>query len=115
MSAYQYSNCNLEFALKTHSTTPFMVGMQSGDLSGVGQKWINFGGPGRDPYGFVRDGNWHVVSIPMSAFGPEVDLTAVSELFEILSSTGPISSIELDDIHFSNGGAASAPASPPDQ
>ncbi len=115
LSAFQYPGCNLEFAIKTTSTTSFMVGMQSGDLSGVGQKWITFGGPGSDPYGFVRDGNWHVVDIPMSAFGPEVDLTAVSQFFEILSTTGPISNIELDDIHFTNGGAASPPASPPDQ
>ena len=115
LSAFQYTNCSLEFAMKTTSATPFLVGMQSGDLSGVGQKWINFGGPGLDPYGFVRDGNWHVVDIPVSAFAPEVDLTAVSEFFEILSSTGPISNIQLDDIHFSNGGAASPPASPPDQ
>jgi beta-glucanase (GH16 family) len=115
LSAFESSNCNLVFAMKTTSTTPFLVGMQSGDLNGVGQKWITFGGPGVDPYGFVRDGNWHVVSIPLSAFGPEVDLTAVSEFFEILSSTGPISNLELDDIYFSNGGAASAPASPPDQ
>ncbi|MGP8197953.1 MAG: family 16 glycosylhydrolase [Limisphaerales bacterium] len=115
LSAFQYTNCYLVFAMKTTSSTPFMVGMQSGDLSGVGQKWINFGGPGSDPYGFVRDGNWHVVDIPMSAFGPEVDLTAVSEFFEILSSTGPISNIELDDIYFANGGVASPPASPPDQ
>jgi hypothetical protein len=109
LSAFQYTGCNLEFAMKTTSTTPFMVGMQSGDLSGVGQKWITFGGPGSDPYGFVRDGNWHVVDIPMSAFGPEVDLTAVSQFFEILSTTGPISNIELDDIHFTNGGVASTP------
>jgi beta-glucanase (GH16 family) len=115
LSAFQYTNCSLVFAMKTTSTTPFTVGMQSGSLSGVGQKWINFGGPGSDPYGFVRDGNWHVVDIPMSAFGPEVDLTAVSQFFEILSTTGPISNIELDDIYFSNGGVASPPASPPDQ
>ena len=115
LSAFQYAGCNLEFAMKTTSTTPFMVGMQSGNLNGVGQKWINFGGAGSDPYGFVRDGQWHVVDIPMSAFGPEVNFTAVSQFFEILSSTGPISNIELDDIHFTNGGAASPPASPPDQ
>jgi beta-glucanase (GH16 family) len=111
LSAFQYSNCNLEFAMKTTSTTPFLVGMQSGALDGVGQKWITFGGPGSDPYGFVRDGSWHVVDIPMSAFAPEVDLTAVSQFFQILSTTAAISSIELDDIHFTNGGVAS----PPDQ
>jgi beta-glucanase (GH16 family) len=115
LSAFQYANCNLEFAMKTTSATSFTVGMQSGDLNGVGQKWITFGGPGVDPYGFVRDGNWHVVDIPMSAFAPEVDLTAVSEFFEITSSAAPISNIQLDDIHFTNGGAASPPSSPPDQ
>lgn len=115
LSAFQYANCNLEFAMKTTSAQPFLLGMQSGDLEGVGQKWINFNGPGNDPYGFVRDGNWHVVDVPMSAFGPEVDLTAVSQFFEIESTTGPISNIELDDIHFTNGGAASSPSSPPDQ
>jgi len=109
LTAYQYPGCNLEFAMKTDSTTQFMVGMQNGDLNGVGQKWITFCGPVGYPYGFVRDGQWHVVDIPMSDFGPEVDLCAVSQFFEILSLTAPISDIELDDIHFTNGGAASAP------
>ncbi|MGO8839333.1 MAG: hypothetical protein ACLQAH_16170, partial [Limisphaerales bacterium] len=46
------------------------------------------------PIGFIRDGNWHVVDIPMSDFGPEVDLSAVSQFFEILSTTAAISNIE---------------------
>lgn len=111
LTAYQYANCNLEFAMKTTSATSFMIGMKSGNLDGVGQKWINFGGPGSDPYGFLRDGAWHVVDIPMSDFGPEVDLSAVSQFFEILSQSAPISNLELDDVHFTNGGVAS----PPDQ
>jgi hypothetical protein len=109
LTAFQYAGCNLEFAMKTTSTGPFMVGMQSGDINGMGQKWITFWGPGSDPYGFVRDGQWHVVDIPMAAFGPEVDLSAVSQFFEILSTTAPVSNIELDDIHFTNGGVAAAP------
>jgi hypothetical protein len=109
LTAYQYTNCYLTFAMKTTSTAAFTVGMQSGDLSGVGQKWLNFWGPGSDPYGFVRDGNWHVVNIPMTDFGPEVDLCAVSQFFEILSLTAPISNIQLDDIRFTNGGVASPP------
>jgi beta-glucanase (GH16 family) len=109
LSAFQYTNSCLVFAMKTTSTAQFMVGMKSGDLDGVGQKWITFWGPGSDPYGFVRDGNWHVVTIPMSAFAPEVDLTAVSQFFEILSLTAPISNIQLDEIYFTNGGVASPP------
>jgi beta-glucanase (GH16 family) len=111
LSAFNYPGCQLQFAMRTSSTTPFTVGMQSGDMEGCGQKWLTFWGPGSDPYGFVRDGQWHVVSIPMSDFAPEVDLSAVSQFFEILSSSAAISSIELDDIHFTNGGTAS----PPDQ
>jgi len=95
--------------MKTTSTTPFLLGMKSGNIDGVGQKWITFQS-GSDPYGFVRDGNWHVVSIPMSDFAPEVDLGAVSQFFEILSTAAAISNIELDDIHFTNGGVASPPS-----
>lgn len=109
LTAFQSPGCNLEFAMKTTSTTSFMIGMKSGNLDGVGQKWITFSGPGSDPYGFVRDGNWHVVDIPMADFGPEVDLSAVSQFFEILSQSAPISNIELDDIHFTDGGAALPP------
>jgi beta-glucanase (GH16 family) len=111
LTAFRYPGCNLEFAMRTTATAPFLVGMKSGNLDGVGQKWISFPGPGSDPYGFVRDGNWHVVDIPMSDFGPEVDLSAVSQFFEILSSAEAISNIELDDVYFTNGGTAS----PPDQ
>ncbi|HEV2327833.1 MAG TPA: family 16 glycosylhydrolase [Verrucomicrobiae bacterium] len=111
LSAYNYPGCNLVFAMKTTSTTPFLVGMKSGNLDGVGQKWITFGGPGLDPYGFVRDGAWHVVQIPTSAFEPEVDFTAVSQFLEILSQSAAISNIELDDVYFSNGQTPS----PPDQ
>ena len=109
LTAFRYPGCQLEFAMKTTSTTPFMVGMKSGNIDGVGQKWITFPGPGSDPYGFIRDGQWHVVDIPMSDFGPEVDLSAVSQFFEILSQSAAISTIELDDIHFTNGGTASPP------
>jgi beta-glucanase (GH16 family) len=109
LSAFNYPGCNLQFAMKTTTTTPFFVGMKSGNIDGVGQKWITFGGPGSDPYGFVRDGNWHVVNIPMSDFGPELDLSSVSQLFEILSTSASISNIELDDIYFTNGGQASPP------
>ncbi len=109
LTAFSYPGCNLEFTMKTTSGTPFMIGMKSGNLDGVGQKWITFPGPGSDPYGFVRNGQWHVVDIPMSDFGPEVDLSAVSQFFEILSQSAAISNIELDDIHFTNGGEASPP------
>jgi beta-glucanase (GH16 family) len=105
LTAFRYPGCILEFAMKTSSTATFVLGMKSGNIDGVGQKWITFQA-GSDPYGFVRDGQWHVVQIPMSDFAPEVDLSAVSQFFEILSTTSAITDIELDDIHFTNGGSA---------
>jgi beta-glucanase (GH16 family) len=99
LSAFNNPNGKLRFAMKTSSSTTFMVGMKSGNMDGVGQKWINFQA-GSDPYGFVRDGQWHVLEIPTTDMEPEVDFSQVSQLFQILGQNGPISGIELDDIYF---------------
>ncbi|MHC4854820.1 MAG: Ig-like domain-containing protein [Planctomycetota bacterium] len=104
LTAFRYPESKLRFAMKTSSTTTFQVGMKSGNIDGVGQKWITFAS-GSDPYGFVRDGNWHVVEIPMSDFTTEVDLSEVSQLFQILG-TAEISNIEFDDVYFTGGGTA---------
>ena len=82
-----------------------MIGMKSGNINGVGQKWITFKA-GSDPYGFVRDGKWRSVEIPMPEIAKDVDLSQVSQLFQVLSVDGPISEIEFDDIRFTGGGAA---------
>ena len=78
---------------------------------GLGRNGSTFRDRAATPTDLFGTVNWHVVDIPMSDFGPEVDLSAVSQFFEILSQSAAISNIELDDIHFTNGGAAS----PPDQ
>jgi beta-glucanase (GH16 family) len=106
LSAFNNANSKLRFAMKVSSgaATTFMVGMKSGNMDGVGQKWITFQ-PGADPYGFVRDGQWHAVEIPVADLGPEVDMSQVSQLFQILGQTGPIPGIELDDIYFTGGAA----------
>jgi hypothetical protein len=90
--------------MKTSSSVAFMVGMKSGNIDGVGQKWIPFES-GSDPYGFARDGQWHTVEVPIADLGPEVDFGEVSQLFQILGASGPITGIELDDIYFSGGAA----------
>lgn len=104
LTAFRYPQSKLHFALKTSSSTTFRVGMKSGNVIGIGQKWITFE-DGSDPYGFVRDGQWHVVEIPMSDFTTEVDLFEVAQLFEILGTRGSISNIEFDDICFTGGGS----------
>ncbi len=102
LSAYRYQQSYLHFALKTSSAVPFQIGMKSGNVKDIGQKWIVFA-PGQDPYGFVRDGRWHEINIPMSDFAG-VDLSQVSQVFELLGTSGPISAVEIDDIYFGGGG-----------
>ena len=108
LTAFRYPGSKLQFAMKTSSSVTFMIGMKSGNIDGVGQKWIAFQA-GSDPYGLVRDGQWHTVEIPMADFAPEVNLFEVSQLFEVLGVSGPITKIEFDDIHFTGGGTARGP------
>jgi len=105
LSAFRFPDSRLHVALKTNSSTTFRLGMRSGNVDDIGQKWIEFAA-GNDPYGFVRDGNWHVLEIPMTDFTDSVDLTAVSMPFQLLGVNGPISNIEFDDVCFLNGGTA---------
>ncbi len=105
LTAFRFPESRLHMALKTSSSAPFYIGMRSGNVNDIGQKWIRFE-PGNDPYGFVRDGQWHVIEIPMSDIADAVDLSEVSMLFEILGVDGPISGIEIDDVCLLGGGAA---------
>ncbi|MBW8001135.1 MAG: family 16 glycosylhydrolase [Planctomycetes bacterium] len=102
LTAFRYPTSKLQFAMKTTATTTFQVGMKSGNVDGVGQKWITFAN-GSDPYGFVRDGAWHVVEIPMDDILADVDLFEVSQLFQVLGFVD-ISNIGIDDICFTGGG-----------
>lgn len=76
-----YANGSLRFNFKTTYQGQFKVGVKSGH----GESWINF--PiGVSNYGLVRDGNWHEVSIPLSAFdqpnlGMHIDLGSMNSLF----------------------------------
>ncbi|MBN2163081.1 MAG: glycoside hydrolase family 16 protein [Pontiellaceae bacterium] len=104
LSSFDNPDGKLHVAMKTSSSVTFQLGMKSGNMDGVGQKWIPFAA-GSDPYGFARDGQWHAIEIPVADLGPEVDFSEVSQLFQILGTDGPISDIELDDIYFSGGAA----------
>lgn len=107
LSAFRYPSSLLHFAMKTSSNVKFKIGMRSGSVDDLEQEWITFE-TGNDPYGFVRDGQWHVVEIPMADIIDTVDLTNVGQIFELLGVDGPIGGIELDDICFLNGGEAMA-------
>ncbi|MCC5842182.1 MAG: glycoside hydrolase family 16 protein [Opitutales bacterium] len=118
LSAWDTPNATLNFSMRTTSTATFYIGMKSGNLigpppvwggnndgpDGVGQVWIKFA-PGSDPYGFVRDGNWHAIEIPIEDIVGDTDLSQVNVLFQILGVDGAISNIELDDIYYAGGRA----------
>ena len=53
---------------------------------------------GNDPYGFVRDGQWHELTIPLADF-TGVNLSGVETLLSI-NGTGNISDLALSDIYF---------------
>jgi beta-glucanase (GH16 family) len=113
LTGFRYAQSRLHLALKTSSLTTFQLGMRSGNVDDIGQKWIKFEA-GNDPYGFVRDGQWHVIEIPMSDIADAVDLSQVSLIFELLGTDGPISGIEIDDVCLLGGGPALADGIPGD-
>ncbi|MHC5109358.1 MAG: PKD domain-containing protein [Planctomycetota bacterium] len=105
LTAFRFPESRLHLAMRTSSTVTFYLGMRSGNVNDIGQKWIRFEN-GNDPYGFVRDGQWHVIEIPMGDLADAVDLFEVSMLFEVLGVNGPIGNIEFDDVCLLGGGDA---------
>ncbi|WP_210490275.1 Ig-like domain-containing protein [Rufibacter aurantiacus] len=100
----------LKFNMKTSYNGQFKVGVKSGH----GESWINFA-PGASPYGLVRDGQWHEVSIPLSAFnnpnmGMHIDLGSITQSFMFAGDApGATADFYIDNIHYS-GGVAANPA-----
>jgi hypothetical protein len=75
----EYAEGYLNFVMKTTSNSSFNVRI----TDGVNKPKVNFVS-GADPYGFVRDGEWHKVSIPVADFialTPELNMAAVKEFF----------------------------------
>ena len=107
LSAFANDEGAFHFSMKTTATADFRIGMKSGNVDDIGQKWIWFRN-GQDPYGFVRDGQWHEVTIPIAEIAGEVDLMDVTQMFQLLG-TGEISDIAIDNIYFSGGQAAQDP------
>ncbi|WP_299006234.1 discoidin domain-containing protein [uncultured Shewanella sp.] len=102
LSQFSGESSLLHFSMKTTSSASFFIGMKSGSMKDIGQKWIAFT-PGSDPDGFSRDGQWHEVTIPMTDFSGEVDLSNVIQLFELFGVGNELSDIEIDHIYFTQG------------
>ncbi|WP_337245561.1 glycoside hydrolase family 16 protein [Luteimonas sp. gir] len=90
-----YAGGSLKFRMRTASQAPFRVGINTS----FGDSWIPFA-PGGQQYGLVRDGAWHEVSIPFSAFH-DLDLHAVKQFF-MLAGDAPGQPVDLfiDDVYY---------------
>jgi len=92
----------LKFHFKSTYQGQFKIGLKSSD----GDSWINF--PASTvQYGLIRDGNWHEVSIPLTAFnnpstGNYIDFAGVKYAFMFVGDA-PSSTADFyfDNIYFS--------------
>lgn len=107
LTAFDNADAKLHFSMKTTHAGDFQIGFKSGSMNGIGQKWINFKA-GSDPYGFVRDGQWHEIVIPMSELAKDLDLFDVRQLLQVLG-TGETAGISIDDVYISGGLEAKDP------
>jgi beta-glucanase (GH16 family) len=93
-----YAAGYLNVSIKTTSTNNFKVGINGGN---DGDAWVNFAN-GSDPFGFVRDGQWHKVSIPMTRFG-NADFSDIRQFFMVAGPDAVTAgaTFEFDEIYWS--------------
>ncbi|RPD48559.1 glycosyl hydrolase family protein [Hymenobacter sediminis] len=99
-----FNNGALKFQFKTSYAGQFKFGIKSG----AGESWVDFPA-GVTKHGLLRDGQWHEVVIPMSAFG-NGDLGSVTQTFMFAGDAASSQAdFYFDNIYYS-GGVAANPA-----
>ncbi|MBT2744951.1 MULTISPECIES: glycoside hydrolase family 16 protein [unclassified Lysobacter] len=90
-----FGNGRLKFHMRTTTPSTFKIGINSS----FGDSWLDFVNGGQQ-YGLVRDGNWHEVSIPFSAFH-DLDLRAVKQMFMVVSDP-PAANVDvlIDNVYY---------------
>jgi beta-glucanase (GH16 family) len=90
-----YQGGTLKFHMKTATKSTFKIGINTS----FGDSWIDFV-DGRQQYGMVRDGAWHEVSIPFSAFY-DLDLRSVKQMFMVVSDP-PAADVDfaIDNVYY---------------
>nr|WP_321453866.1 family 16 glycosylhydrolase [uncultured Carboxylicivirga sp.] len=93
----QFADGYLKFSIRTSSSAEFWVGVGGADGTEAKIPFVE----GSDPDGFVRDGKWHQVTLPVSDMVAKgLDLTSCGSAF-MLGGAPYISDILVDDIFFS--------------
>jgi hypothetical protein len=95
------TNGTLNFSIKTTYSGTLKIGFQSTLGSSVKDLFISVGTTtGGGSYGFARDGNWHVMSIPISAIlSANPSVAASSDAAKLASVLNPF---VLADVHPTN-------------
>jgi len=93
MSAY--AGGALKFHMRTTTPATFKIGINTS----FGDSWVDFTANGPN-YGLVRDGQWHQVTIPFSAFY-DLDLHAVKQMFMVVADP-PAQDVEffIDNVYY---------------
>ena len=87
-------------ALKTNCAKTMLIRLQGGGANGI----VTLD-PAGEPYGFKRDGSWHLLSIPIADFlenNPELDLSNISDLLVLRSGESSVASTEDWDFYVDN-------------
>ena len=90
-----YAGGSLKFHMRTTTPATFKIGVNTS----FGDSWVDFDAGGPD-YGLVRDGQWHQVTVPFSAFY-DLDLHAVKQMFMVVADP-PAQDVELfiDNVYY---------------
>ena len=78
------------------STTDFKIGIKSPGGTAVRESWIKFRN-GADPYGMLRDGNYHELLIPAADF-VNSDFSAIALLLMIAGDGA--ATLAVDDVYW---------------
>ena len=98
LSAFARGHLHIALKVPASNTADFKIGIKSPGGTAVRESWIKFKN-GADPYGFVRDGQYHELLIPAADL-VNSDLSAISLLFMLASDVGP-GNVTIDDVYWS--------------
>ncbi len=90
-----YSDGFLHFDINTTMSEDISIGIQS---SRGGLSWVVIGDETSD-LGFLRDGNWHTVSIPLNRYS-NCDFNTAQQIFTITGTGGSGATLSLDNIWY---------------
>ncbi|SFZ95039.1 Carbohydrate binding module (family 6) [Flaviramulus basaltis] len=94
------SYVNYNVALKSTSNGTILIRLQGG-----GQRGIISLDAASEPYGFKRDGNWHLISIPLTDFladNPALNLSSITDLMVLRSSPDDVRNANNYDFYLDN-------------